>query len=164
MRESLGLPRELWIEIFGKSWSRAIERKEPCLYVYTDGSRRACAVGDCPRLVTTLGALGETSGPRIDRIPLTRPSWWRRQYRELKNLFFLAPDKCPIDLFGPIANGTVLKQLRVVFALLVSYKVASSNRRASRQPHKLCGTDCCLFFSENTSSKSPSTPAPPAVK
>ena len=30
---------------------------------------------------TTLGALGETSGPRIDRIPSTRPPWWRRQYR-----------------------------------------------------------------------------------
>ena len=32
MRESLGLPRELWIEIFGGSWSRAIERKGTCLY------------------------------------------------------------------------------------------------------------------------------------
>ena len=27
------LPRELWIEIFGKSWSRALERKGPC-YMY----------------------------------------------------------------------------------------------------------------------------------
>ena len=29
--------------------------------------------------------LRETTGPRIDRIPSTRPPWWRRQYRELKN-------------------------------------------------------------------------------
>ena len=31
----LELPRELWIEIFGKSWSRAVERKGPvlmCIY------------------------------------------------------------------------------------------------------------------------------------
>ena len=31
MRRCLGLPRELWIEIFGKSWSRAVERKGPVL-------------------------------------------------------------------------------------------------------------------------------------
>ena len=31
MRQCLGLPRELWIEIFGKSWSRAVERKGPVL-------------------------------------------------------------------------------------------------------------------------------------
>ena len=84
-RRFLGLSRELWIEIFGKSWSRAIERKGPCLYVCTDGSARACGVGDCPCLVSTLGVFGETSGPRIDRIPPTRPPWRRRQYRELKN-------------------------------------------------------------------------------
>ena len=59
------------------------------------------------------GDLGETSGPRIDRIPPTRPPWWRRQYRDIKKLIFLAPSKCPIDLFGPLANGTVLKQLHV---------------------------------------------------
>ena len=40
----LGAPRELWIENFGGSWSRAVERKGPCLYVCTDGSRRACGV------------------------------------------------------------------------------------------------------------------------
>ena len=111
MRRCLVLPRELWIEIFGKSWSRAIERKGPCLYVCTDGSRRACGVGACARLVATLGAPRETSGPRIDRIPPTRPPWWRRQYRELKKLIFLAPGKCPIDLFGLLANGTILKRL-----------------------------------------------------
>ena len=73
MRRCLVLPRELWIEIFGKSWSRAIERKGPCLYVCTDGSRRACGVGACACLVTTLGGPWETSGPRIDRIPPARP-------------------------------------------------------------------------------------------
>ena len=109
MRESLGLPRELWIEIFGKSWSRAIERKGPCLYVCTDGSRRACGVGACARLVATLGAPSETSGPRIDRFPSTRPPWCRRQYRELKKLIFSAPSKCPIDIFGALANRMMLQ-------------------------------------------------------
>ena len=111
MRRCLVLPRELWIEIFGKSWSRAIERKGPCLYVCTDGSRRACGVGACARLVATLGGLGETSGPRIDRFPPTRPPWWDRQYRELKKLIFSAPRKCPIGLFGPLAHGTILERL-----------------------------------------------------
>ena len=111
MRQCLGLSRELWIEIFGKSWSRAIERKGPCSYVCTDGSRRACAVGDCPRLLPTNSGLRETSGPRIDRIPPTRPPRWHRQYRELKKLIFSAPRKCLIDLFGPVANGTILKRL-----------------------------------------------------
>ena len=99
----------------GKSWPRAIERKGPCLYVCTDGSARACGVGDNPCLVPTLGDPGETSGPRIDRIPPTRPPWWRRQYRELKKLFFSPPRKCPIDRFGPLANGTILKRLRARF-------------------------------------------------
>ena len=111
MRQRLVLPRELWIENFGKSWSRAIERKGPCLYVCTDGSRRACGVGDCPRLLPTKNDPRETSGPRIDRIQPARPPWWHRQYRELKKLIFLGPSKCPIDLFGPVANGTILKRL-----------------------------------------------------
>ena len=113
----LVLPRELWIEIFGKSWSRAIERKGPCLYVCTDGSRRACGVGACARLVATLGAPRETSGPRIDRFPSTRPSWQDRQYRELKKLIFSRPKKCPICLFGPLANRTMLERLHVAFTL-----------------------------------------------
>ena len=88
MRQCLGLSRELWIENLGGSWSRAIERKGPCSYVCTDGNAHACGVGDYPCLVTTLGDLGETSGPRIDRNPPTRLPWWRRQYRELKKYFF----------------------------------------------------------------------------
>ena len=47
--------------------------KGPCLYVCTDGSRRACGVGACARLVATLGAPRETFGPRFDRISLARP-------------------------------------------------------------------------------------------
>ena len=76
------------------------------------GSARACGVGDYPCLVPTLGDLRETSGPRIDRFPPTRPPRWRRQFRELKKLIFLAPSTCPIYLLGPVANRTVLKRLR----------------------------------------------------
>ena len=75
MRRFLGLPRGLWIENFWGSWSRAIERKGPCLYVCTDGSRRACGVGACARLLPTKSDPRETSGPRTDRIPSTRPPW-----------------------------------------------------------------------------------------
>ena len=77
--------------------------------VSTDRSARACGVGDCPRLGPTENDFRETSGPRLDRIPPTRPPWWDRQYRELKKLFFSAPGKCPIDLFGPVANGRILE-------------------------------------------------------
>ena len=70
-------------------------------------------VGDCPRLISTLGDPRETSGPRIDRIPSTRPPWRRRQFRELKKIFFLAPSKCRIDLFEPVANRAVLERQRL---------------------------------------------------
>jgi hypothetical protein len=95
-----------------------------CTDVPIDGSARACAVGDCTCIVPTLGDPRETSGPRIDRIPSTRPPWWLRQYRELKKLFFLPPSKRPIDLFGPLANRTILKRLHGAysFCLLVSYR------------------------------------------
>ena len=83
-------------------------------YVSTDGSFRACGVGACPRLIPTQNDFRETSGPRIDRIPPTRPPWRRRRFRELKKLIFSAPSKCPIDLFEPLANGTILKRLHVV--------------------------------------------------
>ena len=74
-------------------------------------SRSVGGVGDCPCIVPTLGYLGETSGPRIDRIQPARPPWWRRQYRELKKLIFSAPSKCPIDIFGPLANRRMLERL-----------------------------------------------------
>ena len=115
IRRFLGLSRELWIQNFGGSWSRAMERKGPCLYVCTDGSGRACGVGDCTCLLWSESDPRETSGPRIDRIPPTRPSWRYRQYRELKNLFFSPPRKCPIALVGQLANRTVLKRLHERF-------------------------------------------------
>ena len=113
MRQRLVLPRDLWIEIFGQSWSRAIECKGPCLYVCTDGSARACGVGDCTCIIPTLTDLRKASGPRLDRIQPARPSWRDRQNRELKKRVFSPPSTCPIDLFGPLANGTVLKRLHV---------------------------------------------------
>ena len=83
-------------------------------------------VGDCTRLLRTLGGLGETSGPRIDRIPPTRPPWWRRQYRELKKLIFSPPSTCPIHRFGPVANRTVLGQLHntLMVCMLVSLQAS----------------------------------------
>ena len=66
------------------------------------------------RLIPILGDPRETSGPQIDRIPSTRPPWRDRQYRELKKLFFSAPSKCSIVLFGPVSNRTILKQLHSV--------------------------------------------------
>ena len=75
MHPYLELPRELWIQNFGKSWASEMPgypiRELP--YISTDGSGCACGVGDCPMSSTTLGGLGDTSGPRIDRIPPTRP-------------------------------------------------------------------------------------------
>ena len=64
MRWRLGLSRELWIEIFGDLCWRAAHCNANCLYVSTDGSARACGVGDCPCLVPTLDDPRETSGPR----------------------------------------------------------------------------------------------------
>jgi hypothetical protein len=69
-------------------------------------------VGDCPRLVLTLGDPGETCGPRIDSIP---PARLTTSAPRIKKLFFSPPNKCPIDLFGPVSNRTILKQVRVVF-------------------------------------------------
>ena len=50
------------------------------------------------------------------RINNRRARPWRgRQFRELKKIIFSAPSKCPIDLFGPVANGKILKRLQVAF-------------------------------------------------
>ena len=73
MRRCSGLSRELWIENFGGSWSRAVERKGPCLYVSTDGSARVRGVGVCARLVPTLSGPRDTSGPQMDRISQLQP-------------------------------------------------------------------------------------------
>ena len=87
-----------------------------------------CGVGACTRPLPTQSEPRETSAPQIDRIPSARPSWRDRQYRELKKLFFSPPSKCPIDLSGPSANGTMLKQLHV------------ASRSSSRNPRRACAT------------------------
>ena len=95
-------------------------------YLSTAGSARACGVGDCTCLVPTLDGLGDTSGPRMDRIPPTRPPWRHRLYRELKKLIFSAPRKCPIGRFGPQTNGRILKRLHArEFALPSALQAAS---------------------------------------
>ena len=71
-------------------------------------------VGACTCTSNDLERPRETSGPRIDRIPPTRPPWWRRQYRDIKKLIFLTPSTCPIDVFGPVASRTILKQMHGV--------------------------------------------------
>ena len=92
------------------------------------GSALVRGVGDCTCIVPTPNGLRGTSGPRIDRNPPTRPPWRRRQFRELKKLIFSAPRKCPIELFGPRANRTLLKQLQCAFrvCMLVSYTAISA--------------------------------------
>ena len=37
---------------------------------------------------------------------------WDRQYRE-STIFFSPPSKCPTNLFGPVSNRAILKQLHV---------------------------------------------------
>ena len=113
MRESLGLFRELWIEILANPGQEGYSAKDLGDVSYS-GSGGVGGVGGCTRPVPTLSNPRETSGPRIDRIPPTRPPSWRRQYRELKKLHFSSPSMCPIDLFGPVDNGMILKQLRIV--------------------------------------------------
>ena len=94
------------------SWFSELQWRERELVDYAP-SPGACGVGACARLVPSISGPRETSGPRIDRIPPARPSWPDRQYRELKKLFFSPPSKCPIDLFGPVANRTILERLHV---------------------------------------------------
>ena len=86
--------------------------------VSDSGSGGVGGVGVCTRPFPTLIDPRETSGPRINRIPPMRPPSWRRQYRVLKKLHFSSPSMCPIDLFGPVANRTILKQLRFILQLV----------------------------------------------
>ena len=57
-----------------------------------------------------------------------------RQYRDVKKLIFLAPRSRRIDLFGPVANGRILKRLRVAArtATTVYFTTASLIRRMLR--------------------------------
>jgi hypothetical protein len=138
MRRRLGLSRELWIQNLGNLGSGPMAGWESCPYVSTDGSARACGVGDCARLVPSLSGPRETSGPQIDRIPATRPPWRDRQYRELKKIIFLAPSKCPIDLFGPVANRTILKRLHAAVSpnLVCQYKFAVVAAKAEQRSQR----------------------------
>ena len=78
------------------------------------GSGGASGLADYTLLLPTLSDLRETSGPRIDSIPLARLT---TSAPRIKKLFFLPPSKCPIDLFGPVSNRTILKRLHVVFVV-----------------------------------------------
>ena len=102
-----------------------MERKGPCSYVCTDGSRHACGVGACTCIVPTLGDPRDTSSTGIDRIPLARPPLpMAPDEPRIEKKSFSAPSTCPIDFFGPLANRAILKRLHVAFwsGLLVSYK------------------------------------------
>ena len=112
MRRFSGLPESSGLKTLGDHGADLWAAEHLSSHVSTDGSARACGVGDCTCIVPTIGDPRETSGSRIDRIPPARPPWWRRQYRELKKLFFSAPSTCPIGLFGPVANGTILNSCR----------------------------------------------------
>ena len=85
-------PRLACDEVMNEMIEVAIRTARRTLGCTTDGSARACGVGDCPRLVSTLGDSRETSGPRIDRIPPTRPPWWRRRHRGVPAR---GPLRCP---------------------------------------------------------------------
>ena len=133
MRRCLVLSRELWIENFWGSWSSGPERKggctcpklfpsqragvvfihRPVLICIPDGSARACAVGNYPCLVSTLGDPWATSEPRIDRIPPTRPTTLvARRRPRIKFFFFSPPRRVSIDISGPRTAQTIFKQLQ----------------------------------------------------
>ena len=95
-----------------KLWGLALD-KHLASYVSFDASACACAVGDCTRQTQTPSDPMETSGPRIDRFRLVRPPWtMAASSPRIKKILFSAPRKCPIDLFGPVANRTLAKHVR----------------------------------------------------
>ncbi len=105
---------------------------------------RSGGVGDCPRLIPTLGDPWETAGPRIDRIPLMRPPWWRRRYRELK-IFFSPPSKCRIDIIGLLANRTMFKRECMLSILReggLSSPTSAEPRRVTQAPRDRFGSAC----------------------
>ena len=94
-------------------------------YVGSDG---VGGVGDCPRLIPTRkrppGDLRATTRQdSTDAAVMVGPSISR-----IKKILFSAPSTCPIDLFGPLANGKILKRLHVDFCLLVSYMPLARRR------------------------------------
>ena len=117
MRRCLVLPRKLWIEIFGKTWSRAVERKGPCLYVCTDGSGRACGVSDYPCLVPTPSDLERPPG--ADLPPKKVASWTRWRLVPVKNVNYPRPPSGRRSgLVGPYTAPPI-----------VNYKYMTSTRR-----------------------------------
>jgi hypothetical protein len=74
---------------------------------------------------TTLSDPRETSGPRMDRISRRGRHGGTVNIAKLKKLVFSPPSTCPIDLFGPVANRTVLERLHARLILLVSLQAAS---------------------------------------
>ena len=85
-----------------------------CSFVCGGGSTRVYGVGDCTRLIPTL------SVPQRDLRTTNRPHSWTparltTSAPRIKKIIFSPPSKRPIDLFGPVANRTILKQLHDVF-------------------------------------------------
>ena len=111
-------------------------------YVYTDGSARACGVGDCTCLLPILkrprGDLRTTNRQDSTDAPaMVAPSISR-----IEKIIFSPPRKCPIDSFGRVANGTILKRLHVDCLLVCRYArlpfsarvdLPLSNLRAAKQ-------------------------------
>jgi hypothetical protein len=79
-----------------------------------DPTAGECSVGDCTRLVPTLSDPRETCGPQIDSIPPVRLT---TSAPRIKKLIFSPPNKCLIDLFGPVSNRSLLKKLLGAFSL-----------------------------------------------
>ena len=122
MRKRLVLPRELWIEIFGKSCSSALERKGPVLIYPNRWKRSRMRYERLPTSSTDPRRLpgDPRTTPRqdsTDAAAMVGPSIPRHQ-----EINFSPPSKCPIDLFGPVANRTVLNDCVLCPSLLVSYK------------------------------------------
>ena len=95
--------------------------------VYFVGSARVGGVGDCARLVPTLGGLGNTSGQQINRIPQARPSWWESSISRIKKNNFFAPQEVSYCSLGTSIERKDTKRLLVAFILLVSYKPLANN-------------------------------------
>ena len=144
MRRFLVVPESSGLKTWGTWAGDRCVAERIASYVSIDGSAHACGVGACPCRVPTLSDPGETSGPWIDRIPPSRPSWRDRQYRELKKYFFSPPSKCPIDLFGPLANGTELKRLHVVLLASVLRPLARTRSTKNAAPLRKEGTSAHL--------------------
>ena len=76
--------------------------------------------------------------------------WRDRQYRKLKKLFFSPLSKCPIDLFGPWANRTILRRLHgASFAEDTWARGSPPRRRATARYRRECKPPEPWVFSKN---------------